>query len=166
MIVNQRQYELSERKMKKCIAVRWKLMRRLLMASNKDEVQQEIDNLQRQAESITKQMKDYVSLTTGRSTPPNLSEVSCLPQNLVRARIALCWSQQEFARRFGVAPSQVHRWESTYYASASLSTVLAVAEFLNSNLKLQDRPLRLFDRPLKLGCDWFDDDFKVLPENR
>lgn len=164
MIANARQYTISERKLKKCISIRRKLLGKLPLALNIAQAQQEIDNLQRQAELITKEMKEYVGLSIGRIAPPDLGEISELPCNLIRARIALGWSQQEFAGRYGVAPSQVHRWESTLYKAVSLFRVLAVAELLSSALKQQDRPLRLFAKPLKLGADWFNADFRQLAE--
>lgn len=166
MIANARQYAIAERKMKRCVSLRRKLMQGLPTALNQAQAQQEIDILQRQAELITGQMKDYVALRTGRVIPPDLSEISNLPHNLINARIALGWSQQEFARQSGVVPSQVHRWESTYYATVSLSKVLAVAELLHSALKRQERSFKLLGAPLKLGADWFDTDFRQLADNQ
>ncbi len=163
MIKNERQYVKSERKMVACIAIRAKLVRKLHMAVNQEQAQQEIDNLQRQAELITKQMKDYVALRSGRIAPPELSEISNLPINLICARIALGSPPQELARRYGVTPAQIHRWESTNYARACLSTVLAVADLLNASLK-QKCPSKHFGQPLKLGCDWFNHDFRQLED--
>jgi transcriptional regulator with XRE-family HTH domain len=163
MIKNERQYAKSERKMVACIAIRAKLVRKLHMAVNQAQAQQEIDNLQRQAELITRQMKDYIALQTRRIAPPELSEISNLPTNLIRARIALGWAPKDLARHYGVAPAQIHRWESTNYARASFSTVLAVADLLNTNLK-QQPPSKHLGQPLKLGCDLFNHDFRQLED--
>jgi hypothetical protein len=166
MIVNTRQYSISERKLITCISLRRKLLQRLPATLNPDTTQLEIDNLKRQAEFITTQMKDYIALRSGRIAPPDLSEVSDLPHNLIRARIALGWSPRKLARQIGIDPSQVHRWESTYYASVSLSRVLSVADLLNAALKRQNRPVNLLGKPLKLGADWFDCDFRQLPDHQ
>jgi HTH-type transcriptional regulator/antitoxin HigA len=158
MIVNGRQYALSERKLRKCIAMRRKLLRKLSAALNTTATQQEIEVLQEQMESMTKEMNEYRALRTGRIEPPDLSEIKHLPQNLIRLRIAVGWSQQDLARQSRVSPSLVHRWESTAYKVVSLSRVLAVADLLNSALQQQERPLDLIGQPLTFTADWFNSD--------
>ena len=162
MIANRRQYAILEKKLKSCISRRGRLIHKVHRALNRGEVQHQIDSLQLQAELITREMKEYIALSSGRMAPPDLSEISNLPENLIRVRVALGWSQQEFARQFGVAASQVYRWESTQYRPVTLGRVLSVANFLNCALKQQERPLQLFGPPLKLGADWFNDDFRQL----
>ncbi len=166
MIVNGRQYAISERKLLKCISLRKKLIIRLNRAVNKEDAQNEIDNLQRQAQLITKHMKEYVALNSGRIAPPDLSDIRNLPHNLIRARISIGWSPLEFAKQCSVAPSQVHRWESTHYASVSLHRILSVAELLNCAMQQQKTDARLLNAPLKLGADWFDSDFRQLADNQ
>ncbi len=58
MIANVKQYAISEKKLKSCIFLRTKLLRRVHMALNAKEIWQEIDDLQQQAELITKQLKE------------------------------------------------------------------------------------------------------------
>lgn len=164
MIANGRQYALSEKKLKYCISLRKKLLLKLSSALNKAEALNEIDHLQREAERLTALMKDYVALITGRVSPPDLSSVSSLPRDLVRGRIALGWTEKEFSRQCGVQPSQVHRWEKNCYASVSLARILSIAAMLNSALMLQQQNPKLLGKPLKLGADWFDTDFRKLPD--
>ncbi len=109
-------------------------MQGMQMTLNAGDTQKEIDDLKEQAELLTKEMKEYIALSAGRIAPPDLSEIGNLPNNLIRARIALGWSQKEFARQVGVVPSQVHLWESTQYKSVSLFRVLAVANLLSSKI--------------------------------
>jgi HTH-type transcriptional regulator / antitoxin HipB len=164
MIANERQYAILERKLKNCISLRKKLLLRHNVVSKDKAAEEQIDDLQKQAEVMTEQMKDYLGLTMGRIAPPDLSEINNLPQNLIRARVALGWSQQEFARQLGIAPSQLHRWESRCYRAVCLDKVLLVANLLHSALRQQDRTFHLSDKSLKLGADWFNADFRNLPD--
>ena len=49
---------------------------------------------------------------------------------LIKCRIALGWTQEDFARRLGVRPQQVQNDEATDYESASLSRLLRTAQVL------------------------------------
>jgi transcriptional regulator with XRE-family HTH domain len=172
MIRTTQQYLEAERTMKDCIGRRWRLLRILekkehegCKRSEMDKLQKEIDRLQWQAQQITGQMKEYVSLQTWRIAPPDLSDVSNLPANLIRARIATGWTPNELAKRLGVVKSQIHRWESSLYAAASLSAVLKIAQILHETIKQQDRPETMLGQSLLLGSDLFDRDFRELGEN-
>jgi transcriptional regulator with XRE-family HTH domain len=172
MIRTTQQYFRAEKTVKRCIGLRWRLLDDLANAARQgrkqhelDKLQREIDILQWQAQQVTKQMKEYVSLQTGRTLPPDLSDTIQLPANLIRARIAAGWSPNQLAERLDVVASQVYRWESTLYKGASLSVVLKIAEILNGALKQQERPATMLGQPLKLGSDWFDRDFRELNES-
>jgi transcriptional regulator with XRE-family HTH domain/Zn-dependent peptidase ImmA (M78 family) len=91
------------------------------------------DALQAQIADIAAEIADYDSL---RSHPIDftVSELSDLPNELVRARIARNLSQQDLAERLGLKQQQVQRYEATDYAGASIGRLDDVMRALNVHL--------------------------------
>jgi transcriptional regulator with XRE-family HTH domain len=73
------------------------------------------------------QLVEYDALREGREPVGELATVDDLPRLLVRARIARGMSQRVLAERLGLKEQQIQRYESTDYASASLSRLREVA---------------------------------------
>jgi ribosome-binding protein aMBF1 (putative translation factor) len=83
-----------------------------------------------QMESLAEELADYELLRTGNVKTLSSSSVLGLADLLVRARIARGWTQAQLAEALGIAVQQVQRYESTGYASASLSRINDVAQAL------------------------------------
>jgi ribosome-binding protein aMBF1 (putative translation factor) len=91
----------------------------------------EVAAVRSQMESLAEELADYESLRTGNVKTLFSSSVLGLADLLVRARIARGWTQAQLAEALGIAVQQVQRYESTGYASASLSRINDVAQALD-----------------------------------
>ncbi|MBI4728279.1 MAG: helix-turn-helix transcriptional regulator [Acidobacteria bacterium] len=76
---------------------------------------------------MQEQLAEYEALRRGPSPSLELKSLDDLPKVLVQARIASGLSQRDLAGRLSVKEQQIQRYESTEYASASLSRVKEVA---------------------------------------
>jgi ribosome-binding protein aMBF1 (putative translation factor) len=97
-----------------------------------------------QMEELGEQVEAYERLNTGRSKGVVLEGVEDLPKALIRARIAAGMTQESLARRLGVKPQQVQRYEATEYGSASFTRILKVVQALGLSMP---RAVRLVRNP-------------------
>jgi ribosome-binding protein aMBF1 (putative translation factor) len=104
-------------------------------------------NAQRQAaqsqmEELREQVEAYERLHAGKSKEVVLEAVEDLPRALIRARIAAGMTQEGLARRLGVKPQQVQRYEATEYESASFARILKVVQALGLTMPKAARLVR------------------------
>ena len=85
---------------------------------------------QGQMEDLQEQVEAYERLQAGKSKEVVLEAVEDLPKALIRARIAAGMTQEGLARRLGVKPQQVQRYEATEYESASFARIVKVVQAL------------------------------------
>jgi transcriptional regulator with XRE-family HTH domain len=71
-----------------------------------------------------------------------LDAVEDLPKTLIRARIAAGMTQEGLARRLGVKPQQIQRYEATEYESASFARIRKVVQALGLRMAKPARMLR------------------------
>jgi ribosome-binding protein aMBF1 (putative translation factor) len=83
-----------------------------------------------QVQELSLQVEAYERLNLGQSKAVVLEAVEDLPKALIRARIAAGMTQEGLARRLGVNPQQVQRYEATEYQSASFARILKVVQAL------------------------------------
>jgi ribosome-binding protein aMBF1 (putative translation factor) len=95
-----------------------------------------------QMEELREQVEAYERLNTGRSKEVVLEAVADLPKALIRARIAAGMTQEALARRLGVKPQQVQRYEATEYGSASFARILRVVQALGLSMPRAVRLVR------------------------
>jgi ribosome-binding protein aMBF1 (putative translation factor) len=95
-----------------------------------------------QMEELGEQVEAYERLNTGRSKGVVLEGVEDLPKALIRARIAAGMTQESLARRLGVKPQQVQRYEATEYGSASFARILKVVQALGLSMPKAVRLVR------------------------
>jgi ribosome-binding protein aMBF1 (putative translation factor) len=93
-----------------------------------------------QMEELQEQVETYERLHVGKSKDVLLDGVEDLPNALIRARIAAGMTQEGLARRLGVKPQQVQRYEATEYESASFARILKVVRALGLTMP---KPVRL-----------------------
>lgn len=86
--------------------------------------------LRAQADDLRTEIEEYFGLRDGSVPAPDLRAVGRLHMDLVRARIAAGLSQAELARRLGLDPQQIQRYEANDYQSASLARLRQLAEAL------------------------------------
>ena len=95
-----------------------------------------------QVEELQEQVEAYERLSAGRSKEVVLEAVEDLPKALIRARIAAGLTQEGLARRLGVKPQQVQRYEATEYESASFARILKVMQALGLSMTRAARLVR------------------------
>ena len=95
-----------------------------------------------QMEELREQVEAYERLNAGRSKGVVLEGVEDLPKALIRARIAAGMTQESLARRLGVKPQQVQRYEATEYGSASFARILKVVQALGLSMPKAARLVR------------------------
>jgi ribosome-binding protein aMBF1 (putative translation factor) len=95
---------------------------------------------QSQMEELQEQVGAYERLHVGKSKEVILDGVEDLPRALIRARIAAGMTQEGLARRLGVKPQQVQRYEATEYESASFARIRKVVQALGLTMP---KPVRL-----------------------
>lgn len=88
----------------------------------------EVAAVEGQLGELRAQLTEYDALREGRVAVGELSSLDDLPRLLVRARIAAGLSQRLLAERLGLKEQQIQRYESSDYASASLSRLRQVAD--------------------------------------
>ena len=97
---------------------------------------------QSQMEELQEQIEAYELLYLGQSKVVVLEAVEDLPKALIRARIAAGMTQEGLARRLGVKPQQVQRYEATEYESASFARILKVVQALGLRMPKAVRLVR------------------------
>ena len=95
-----------------------------------------------QMKELREQVEAYERLSAGRSREVVLEAVEDLPNALIRARIAAGMTQEGLARRLGVKPQQVQRYEATGYESASFARILRVVQALGLSMPRAARLVR------------------------
>jgi ribosome-binding protein aMBF1 (putative translation factor) len=95
-----------------------------------------------QLEELQAQVEAYERLQSGRSREVVLEAVEDLPKALIRARIASGMTQVGLARRLGVKPQQVQRYEATEYESASFARIRKVVQALGLRIPKAIRLVR------------------------
>ena len=132
MIKNERQYKITKTQI-----ATFEAALATLAATNSGNVRLrkvEADALQSQLDELRDEVKQFERLRSGDRKPIHIESLDALPRALVQARIAAGLSQKELAERLGMKEQQIQRYESTDYASASLTRLTQVAEALRVNI--------------------------------
>lgn len=95
------------------------------------------DQYDSQIEELRTQLTDYEALRRGEVSVLELDSLSALPEALIRARIAVGFTQEALAARLGLKKQQVQRYEATRYAGVSLERLQSVAEALGVTIREQ-----------------------------
>lgn len=130
MIRNERQYRIT-----KAQASEFHKALTELRASHPGDLspilwQAQVDAVESQYNELFNQISAYEQLQTARPAVIEANSLEELPDALISARIALDLSQKDLADRLGLKEQQIQRYESTNYASASLSRLQEVAQAL------------------------------------
>jgi ribosome-binding protein aMBF1 (putative translation factor) len=95
-----------------------------------------------QLQELQEQVEAYERLHVGKSKGVVLESVEDLPRALIRARIAAGLTQAGLARRLGVKPQQVQRYEASEYGSASFTRIVKVLQALGLTMPKAVRLVR------------------------
>ena len=100
----------------------------ILMKAQKDAMKSELGVLE-------DQVKDYENLRSGKYKVLKDSSFDDLPIELIRARIALGYTQKQLAELVGLKEQQIQRYEETEYTSASYSRIREIINALGLEVK-------------------------------
>ena len=143
MIKNEKQYRITKaqvRRFQDALAELAGQQRPSNIAPRLWEAQREA--AQSQMEDLREQVEVYERLHVGQNKTVVLEGVEDLPKALIRARIAAGMTQEGLARRLGVKPQQVQRYEATEYESASFARILKVVQALGLRMPKAARLVR------------------------
>ncbi len=134
MIKNHRQYLIAVKKLRRLAVIRARISMRPsgpLNIRSRDEDLATVDKLAVQLES---EITEYDTLVKTTMHIPELALVDQLASQMMRARIALGWSQKRLAEKSGMRREQIWRYEGNDYRNATLETVMKVSAALASGL--------------------------------
>ncbi|MBM3122280.1 MAG: helix-turn-helix transcriptional regulator [Chloroflexi bacterium] len=100
----------------------------------------QVDGLRSQIEDLDREIAEYEALRRGSPARITFDSLDALPDALVRVRISRRLTQEDLARRLGVKPQQVQRWEAGAYAQATYATIRKVAAALKVDVKGRAAP--------------------------
>lgn len=92
-------------------------------------------------ENLVDQIREYEALRSGEISSFESPSLADLPLILVKARIARNWTQKELAEALGYKEQQLQRYEADLYRSASLKTLVRVANALDLEIEETGRLL-------------------------
>jgi transcriptional regulator with XRE-family HTH domain/Zn-dependent peptidase ImmA (M78 family) len=90
----------------------------------------QVDAARSQYADLQAEILEYESLQRERPSVIEASTLDDLPRALIRARIALGFSQKDLAEKMGLKEQQLQRYEATEYSAASLTRLQEVAQAL------------------------------------
>jgi DNA-binding XRE family transcriptional regulator len=134
MIRNERQYKITKAQIKKFKEALEKFEKQkskahpMLVKAQKDAMKSELAVLEGQ-------VKDYEKLRSGRYKVLKDSSFDDLPIELIRARIALGYTQKQLGELVGLKEQQIQRYEETEYTSASFSRLREIINALGLDVK-------------------------------
>lgn len=114
--------ELDNNESLKADFKRWKLQR---------------DSYQSQVEDLKEQIREYETLTNHDQSTPivlKIDELHCLPQLLIKGRMAAKLSQKELADLAGLTEEEIQKYEDKDYEDARFVDVMAVFDALDIKL--------------------------------
>lgn len=131
MIKNEREYKITKAslaKFEQALALVAKLRQNSAQDSAKLKLQE--DAGRSMLNELQEQIQEYEQLKSGKFDLTMLDGIDSLPSSLIRARIAVGWTQRELAKRLGTTEQQIQRYEATNYESASFRKISEIADAL------------------------------------
>ena len=134
MIRNERQYKITKAQIKKFKEALEKFEKQkskahpMLVKAQKDAMKSELAVLEGQ-------VKEYEKLRSGKYKVLKDSSFDDLPIELIRARIALGYTQKQLGELVGLKEQQIQRYEETEYTSASFSRLREIINALGLDVK-------------------------------
>ena len=90
----------------------------------------ELEALRAQADDLRAELAEFDRLRSGAQSTFDASCLEELATVLVKARIALGWTQRQLAEALGMAEQQIQRYEANGYRSTSLARLCDIANAL------------------------------------
>lgn len=128
MIANERQYQVTRKKLAELVELKVSVEQGTAGDDGFRDFQAVA--LESQMGDLRAEVAQYEQLRAGNVTTIEAVSLAGLADALIKARIARGWTQAELARKLGVAEQQVQRDEASRYAGAALSRLCDIAEAL------------------------------------
>jgi len=150
MITNDRQYKITKTQIENF----QQSLAELNFAESTTEVHPKIFEIQKNAvesqlNDLIRDVQEYEALKEGKIAIAEVNSLGDLPLTLIKARIANGLTQAELAERIGVKMQQVQRYESEMYETASVKTLMKIAEQLNIRINA-DVQIKTIEAPENL----------------
>jgi ribosome-binding protein aMBF1 (putative translation factor) len=131
MIKNEREYKITKASLAKFESA-LKQLERLRLKGGKDAQKLKLQEAAAKSmrNELQEQLDEYEQLKCGKFKISALDVVEAIPTNLIRARIALGWTQRDLAQRLGTTEQQIQKYEATDYESASFRKIAEIASIL------------------------------------
>ena len=129
MIANERQYQVTQKKLAELTDLRSSVDVGTAGDDGFEDLQ--ADALAGMVEDLRTELAEYEQLRDGTTTTIEATSLAGLADALIKARIARGWTQADLARKLDVAEQQVQRDEANRYAGAALSRLCAIADALD-----------------------------------
>lgn len=163
MIKNERQYKITRAQAKKFEHAIEAKAARTDVDVHPALVAAEMAALESQLEDLRAQLAEYDTLKSGARKVVELESLDELPKALVQARIAAGLGQRDLADRLGLKEQQIQRYESSDYASASLTRICEIVNALGIQVRedvfLPTEPGTWTDLLKRLGSVGIDESF-------
>jgi HTH-type transcriptional regulator / antitoxin HipB len=138
MISNERQYAITCSELKKFKASLVELEQKNQTPIDFNEQMRHqlyLDALNSQIDTLKEEIEEYERLKSGTVKILSFDSLEQLPEALIKARIVRGLTQGQLATSLGLKEQQIQQYESTRYANASLSRIMAVHTALNIKIK-------------------------------
>ncbi len=152
MITNDRQYKIAKSQIEN---FQESLDSLALTTSTAQNIHPKLFDVQKNAieaqlRDLLSEVTEYEYLKAGKIAISEVNSLKDLPFALIRARIANGLTQAELANKVGVKMQQIQRYESEKYDSASVKTLIKIAEHLNIKINA-DVQIKTVEAPESLS---------------
>ena len=136
MITNDRQYKIAKSQVENFSQALSELMfststiqniHPKLLVAQKNAIESKMNEL-------IAEVKEYEKLKEGKIAITEVNSIADLPMALIKARIANGMTQADLAEKVGVKMQQIQRYEAEIYETASLKTLIRIAEHMQIKL--------------------------------
>jgi len=128
MIYNERQYKITAKQIDEFT----KALASLDLSMESDWLKKaQYDAIKSQLSDLEAQILEYDLVKEGKVRFTECSDLSSLPETLIKARISKGLSQKEFGSLLGMSAQQVQRYEASNYMGASLSRLIEISNVLD-----------------------------------
>ena len=138
MIKNEKQLGITKKKLRD-FKTAFQNLKTGLAAKADIRIKMQADALESDIKALQKKIKEYEKLRTGDVKILTGHSIEDLPSLLIKARIARSMSQKQLAQTLGLKEQQIQRYESSNYASASLSRIIEVVQALDLSIEEKAR---------------------------
>ena len=149
MIKNLRQYRIAVKQLRSYNWLRQRISRRPTSPLDLRSRSEDLARVDELSGRLQSEIDEFETLCKSTTEISDIDRIAELPSQLIRARIAVGWTQQELAAKCGVRREKILRYEKDDYRLATMETVIKVSTVLSSGLLEKAEGLRRFEEWLQ-----------------